>query len=87
MITPKKGQIVNFLQTYTNKGKPKIEIYLLNEFPNIPDRKEVVGYGNLSIDKDNLVHMYPGKEGKINFEHFNKYKESRKRSLLKLMIY
>ena len=82
----RKGQIVNFVQLYDNSknGKPKIKCYSLKGFIESPDKNErEVGYGTLSITKDNIVHMWAGK---INLEHFNKYKESRENNLLKLMM-
>ncbi len=78
----KKGQIVHFVQVW-DKKKPKIECYSLDEFIRIPEDKGEVGYGKLSITADNIVHLWAGK---INPEHLNKYKESRKNNLLKIIV-
>jgi len=69
------GQIVYFIQIWEGE-KPKINCYpskecnqneLVDTFNQFPD---VVGYGKLSIDKDNKVHMW---QGKIDEEHLEKY--------------
>lgn len=92
MITPKKGQIVNFVQVYENpednSSKPMIKCYsqksAIQRNYLKAEKEGAVGYGKLSITADNIVHLYTGK---INLEHLNKYKESRKNNLLKLMVH
>jgi len=80
----RKGPVVRFSQIYDKEKKPKIRCYSLKGFIEVPDKNESeVGYGTLSITADNIVKMQPGE---INLEHFNKYKESRKNNLLKLIL-
>jgi len=80
----RKGEIVYFLQTYDKNGKPKIECYTLDEFIRIPQGKnDDIGFGKLSITADNIIHL---QKGHVDREHLDKYKESRKNNLLKLMM-
>jgi len=78
-----KGQIAHFIQVWDN-NKPKFECYSLYDYIRIPEDKGEVGFGKLSITEDNLVHLWGGQ---INKEHLEKYKESRKNNLLKIIVH
>ena len=66
----KKGQIVYFVQTW-DKEKPEIKCYSsLGEYMRLPDDENEVGYGKLSIDRDNIVHLW---SGEVDKEHLEKY--------------
>lgn len=74
----RKGQIVHFIQIYNSaNNKPKIKCYSLNDFQWLVEKRRAVGYGTLSITADNNVHLWAGKDGKVNYEHLKEYKESR----------
>ncbi len=77
----RKGKIVYFIQVEDNE-KPKIECYSLDGFMRLSEDKKELGYGKLSITKDNLVHLWGGD---IDKEHLKAYRESRKNNLLKIV--
>ena len=82
----KKGEIANFIQVYDKDNNPKIKCYLKDNYPLLMENKKYVGYGNISIDKENIVHLY---SGNINIKHLDKYKESKKKrkNTLTLMVH
>jgi len=65
----KKGEIVYFIQTEDEK-KPEIKCYNLYDFTRLSEDKKEVGYGKLSITKDNIVHLWGGK---VDMKHLKKY--------------
>ena len=84
----KTGQIVYFLQIWEGE-KPKIDCYsskecnqdelvdALNQFP------DVVGYGKLSIDRDDKVHLW---SGKVDEEHLRTYIAKMKNRNLEIVV-
>jgi len=77
----KKGEITQFIQTWDDE-KPRIECYSPNNLKpsdTILQSSERVGYGKLSITKDNVVHLWGGS---IDKRHLEKYtRKMRKRNL------